>query len=67
MTNPQQEEFRRNERGGTSQYNKAPQASGHPAHRGSSSGDAGRPVPRGQVSRYGPTEQPVADDDSDRR
>ncbi|WP_341715720.1 hypothetical protein QQG74_16830 [Micromonospora sp. FIMYZ51] len=67
MTNPQQEEFRRNAKGGTSQDNKGPGPTGHPRNRGSSSGDAGRPMPRGQVSPYGPTGQPVADDDSDRR
>ena len=33
---------------------------------GSSNADVGRPVPKGQVSPYGPAGQPVADDESDR-
>ncbi|PZG18923.1 hypothetical protein C1I95_12655 [Micromonospora craterilacus] len=67
MTNPQQQEFRRNAQGGTSQDNKGPGPAGHPRNAGSSSGDTGRPVPHGQVSPYGPAAQPVAEDDSDRR
>ncbi|MEV6693793.1 hypothetical protein AB0M35_20205 [Micromonospora sp. NPDC051196] len=66
MTNPQQQEFRRNALGGTSQDNKGPGPAGHPRNRGTSRADAGRPVPRGQVSPYGPTGQPVAEDESDR-
>ncbi|GIJ20916.1 hypothetical protein [Micromonospora lutea] len=67
MTNPQQQELRRNALGETSQDNKGPDPAGHPRNRGSSRGDAGRPVPHGQVSPYGPSGQPVAEDDSDRR
>ncbi|MGC4816287.1 hypothetical protein [Micromonospora sp. DT63] len=67
MVNPQQEEFRRNAKGATSQDSKGPQPTGHPLNRGTSRGDAGRPVPKGQVSPYGPAGEPVAEDDSDTR
>ncbi|MEH1169538.1 hypothetical protein V6V47_29580 [Micromonospora sp. CPCC 205539] len=67
MTNPQQQELRRNALGATSQDSKRPGPSGHPANRGTSRGDDGRPVPRGQVSPYGPAGEPVADDESDTR
>ncbi|MGW3794538.1 hypothetical protein ACWD8I_25685 [Micromonospora arida] len=50
MVNPQQEELRRNAKGATSQDSKGPNPTGHPLNRGSSRGDAGRPVPKGQVS-----------------
>ncbi|WP_433527843.1 hypothetical protein ACQPYA_15755 [Micromonospora sp. CA-263727] len=66
MTNPQQQEFRRNAQGGTSQDNKGPGPGGHPRDAGSSRADTGRPVPHGQVSPYGPVTRPVAEDDSDR-
>ncbi|MGN9811760.1 hypothetical protein ACTMSW_20665 [Micromonospora sp. BQ11] len=66
MVNPQQEEFRRNAKGATSQDSKGPKPSGFPLNKGSSRGDDGRPVPRGQVSPYGPTQEPVADDESGR-
>ncbi|MFG1780132.1 hypothetical protein ACGFIR_13360 [Micromonospora sp. NPDC049051] len=66
MVNPQQEEFRRNDKGATSQDSKGPNPGGHPRNRGSSRGDEGRPVPRGQVSPYGPATEPVADDESAR-
>ncbi|MFJ8579696.1 hypothetical protein [Micromonospora sp. NPDC093277] len=67
MVNPQQEEFRRNNRGATSQDSKVPGVAGHPRNRGTSNADAGRPVPKGQVSPYGPAGEPVADDESDER
>ncbi|MFC0007654.1 hypothetical protein [Micromonospora siamensis] len=66
MVNPQQEEFRRNNKGATSQDSKGPRASGNPLNRGTSNADVGRPVPKGQVSPYGPAGEPVADDESDR-
>lgn len=64
MVNPQQEEFRRNDKGATSQDSKGPRPAGFPGNRGRSRGDEGRPVPRGQVSPYGPAGEPVADDES---
>ncbi|MFU8853512.1 hypothetical protein ACNAW0_21365 [Micromonospora sp. SL1-18] len=67
MVNPQQEEFRRNNRGGTSQDSKVPGVAGNPRNRGTSNADVGRPVPKGQVSPYGPAGEPVADDESGRR
>ncbi|MFV2100820.1 hypothetical protein [Micromonospora sp. LOL_024] len=67
MTNPQQQELRRNAQGATSQDSKGPGPTGHPRNRGTSSGDSGRPVPRGQVSPFGPAAPPVAEDDSERR
>ncbi|MFC0032138.1 hypothetical protein ACFFMM_21710 [Micromonospora chaiyaphumensis] len=68
MVNPQQEEFRRNNLGATSQDSrKGAQAAGHPRNKGTSNADVGRPVPKGQVSPYGPAGEPVADDESDRR
>jgi len=67
VVNPQQEEFRRNAKGATSQDSKGPTPTGHPRNSGSSRGDAGRPVPKGQVSPYGPAGEPVAEDDSDTR
>ncbi|WP_410809196.1 hypothetical protein [Micromonospora sp. 067-2] len=67
VVNPQQEEFRRNARGATSQDSKGPSPTGHPLNRGSSRGDEGRPVPKGQVSPYGPAGEPIAEDDSDTR
>lgn len=66
MVNPQQEELRRNNRGATSQDSKVPGGAGHPRYSGTSQGDRGRPVPKGQVSPYGPAGEPVADDESDR-
>ncbi|WP_026275372.1 hypothetical protein [Salinispora tropica] len=64
MTNPQQQEARRSARGSNVQDNKGPGPTGHPRNRGASQGDQGRPVPRGQVSGYGPPGEPVAEDDS---
>ncbi|MEW2382120.1 hypothetical protein AB0873_08505 [Micromonospora sp. NPDC047707] len=64
MTNPQQQEFRRNARGSNVQDNKGPGPKGHPLNRGSSRGDEGRPVPKGQISPYGPAAEPVAEDES---
>ncbi|MDG4797668.1 hypothetical protein [Micromonospora sp. WMMD1082] len=66
MTNPQQQELRRDAQGATSQDSKGPGVAGHPRNRGTSPGDTGRTVPRGQLSPYGPAARPVADDDSDR-
>ncbi|WP_406069770.1 hypothetical protein [Micromonospora sp. NBC_01638] len=63
VVNPQQEELRRNAKGATSQDSKGP----NPVNRPSSRGDEGRPVPKGQVSPYGPAGEPVAEDDSDAR
>ncbi|MET8197709.1 hypothetical protein ABZU22_28295, partial [Micromonospora sp. NPDC005222] len=56
MVKPQQEELRRNDLGATSQDSRktATQAGGRSRSRGTSNADAGRPVPRGQVSPYGP-------------
>lgn len=67
VVNPQQEELRRNAKGATSQDSKGPKPTGHPLNRGSSRGDEGRPVPKGQVSPYGPAGEPTAEDDSDTR
>jgi hypothetical protein len=67
VTNVQQPEMRRNENNPTVQDSKGPGAAGHPANRGTSQGDRGRPVPKGQVSPYGPAGRPVADDESDAR
>ena len=66
MVKPQQEELRRNDLGATSQDSrkKATHAGGRSRSRGTSNADAGRPVPRGQVSPYGPAGEPVADDES---
>ncbi|MEU1604557.1 hypothetical protein [Micromonospora matsumotoense] len=50
MTNVQQPEMRRNGKNPTVQDSKGPGATGHPAHRGTSPGDRGRPTPRGQAS-----------------
>lgn len=66
MVNPQQEEIRRSNKGATSQDSKGPRPTG-PRSRGSSNGDVGRPVPKGQVSPYGPAGEQVADDESDVR
>ncbi|SBT41285.1 hypothetical protein [Micromonospora auratinigra] len=67
MVKPQQEELRRNDKGATSQDSRQGMpAAGGSRSRGTSNGDAGRPVPKGQVSPYGPAGEPVADDDSDR-
>ncbi|MEV0155577.1 hypothetical protein AB0H57_17790 [Micromonospora sp. NPDC050686] len=60
---PQQEEFRRNDKGATSQDSKGPGPAGHPEG-GHSTGDRGRRVPKGQASPYGPAGD-TADDDSD--
>ncbi|MDO3685707.1 hypothetical protein [Micromonospora sp. C28ISP2-4] len=67
MVKPQQEELRRNDLGATSQDSRktAVTAGGHPRNKGTSNGDVGRPVPKGQVSPYGPAGEPVADDESD--
>ncbi|SCL32378.1 hypothetical protein GA0070624_4461 [Micromonospora rhizosphaerae] len=67
MVNPQQPELRRNNRGSTSQDSKLPGPSGFPLNRGTSHGDEGRPLPKGQVSPYGPAEKPVAEDESEGR
>ncbi|MER6595764.1 hypothetical protein ABT214_28705 [Micromonospora purpureochromogenes] len=69
MVNPQQMEFRRNAKGATSTDSRktATDAGGHPQHKGTSNADVGRPVPKGQVSPYGPAGEPVADDESDDR
>ncbi|MFR9775128.1 hypothetical protein ACL02O_03610 [Micromonospora sp. MS34] len=67
MVNPQQQEFRRNNRGATSQDSKGPGAAGSPRNSGTSNADVGRPVPKGQVSPYGPAGEPVAEDESNRR
>uniref|UniRef100_UPI0033DC0193 hypothetical protein n=1 Tax=Micromonospora sp. NPDC047548 TaxID=3155624 RepID=UPI0033DC0193 len=66
MTNVQQPEMRRNGNNPTVQDSKGPGAAGHPANRGSSRGDRGRPVPRGQASPYGPGGA-TAEDDSESR
>ncbi|SCL26810.1 hypothetical protein [Micromonospora inyonensis] len=66
MSNPQQPELRRNARNDAVQDAKGPGATGHPQG-GHSTGDRGRPVPRGQTSPYGPAGEPVADDESDAR
>lgn len=66
MSNPQQQEFRRNARGANTQDNKGPRPGAGARNRGHSTGDTGRPVPEGQVSPYGPTEEPVASDESGR-
>ncbi|WP_349877037.1 hypothetical protein ABIH81_23405 [Micromonospora sp. HUAS YX12] len=67
MVKPQQEELRRNDLGATSQDSRktATQAGGRTRGGGTSNADAGRPVPKGQVSPYGPAGEPVADDESD--
>ncbi|MCW3843091.1 hypothetical protein ONA70_23605 [Micromonospora yasonensis] len=68
MVKPQQEELRRNDKGATSQDSReGMQVSGHPRNKGTSNADVGRPVPKGQVSPYGPASQPVAEDESERR
>jgi hypothetical protein len=68
VVKPQQEELRRNDKGATSQDSREGlQVSGHPRNKGTSNADVGRPVPKGQVSPYGPAGQPVADDESGRR
>ncbi|MBO4205041.1 hypothetical protein [Micromonospora echinofusca] len=59
MTNVQQMEMRRNGKNPLVQDSKGPGESGHPR---SSRPERGRPVPRGQVSPYGPAAQPVAED-----
>lgn len=70
MVKPQQEELRRNDKGATSQDSREliPQSGSRGPHGkgGSSNADVGRPVPKGQVSPYGPAGEPVADDESDR-
>ncbi|MEH0938545.1 hypothetical protein [Micromonospora psammae] len=63
MVQPQQEEFRRNDKGATSQDSKGPKPAGHPLNKSHSTGDRGRPVPKGQASPYGPGGS-TADDDS---
>jgi hypothetical protein len=69
VVKPQQEELRRNDKGATSQDSRkvAIGASGHPLNKGTSNADTGRPVPKGQVSPYGPAGEPVAEDESDQR
>ncbi|MGY0006835.1 hypothetical protein [Micromonospora sp. I033] len=69
MVKPQQEELRRNDKGATSTDSRKGTvgASGHPRNKGTSNADVGRPVPKGQVSPYGPAGEPVAEDESDRR
>ncbi|WFE40413.1 hypothetical protein [Micromonospora sp. WMMD998] len=67
MVKPQQEELRRSDLGATSQDSRKADAGGDRSRgTGTSGGDAGRPVPKGQVSPYGPAGEPVAEDDSDR-
>jgi hypothetical protein len=68
VVKPQQEELRRNDLGATSQDSRkgVVGAAGHPRHKGTSNADVGRPVPKGQVSPYGPAGEPVAEDESDR-
>ncbi|MGC1212681.1 hypothetical protein DLJ46_09345 [Micromonospora globispora] len=64
MTNVQQPEMRRNEHNPTVQDSKEPGPSGHPRNSGTSQGDRGRTVPKGQVSPYGPAGRQMADDES---
>ncbi|MEV0005194.1 hypothetical protein AB0H28_23320 [Micromonospora sp. NPDC050980] len=68
MVKPQQEELRRNDLGATSQDSRKSAIGGGGRSRGggTSNADAGRPVPKGQTSPYGPAGEPVADDTSDR-
>ncbi|QLQ35955.1 hypothetical protein [Micromonospora robiginosa] len=68
MVKPQQEELRRNDLGATSQDSRKAAARGGDRSRGggTSNADAGRPVPKGQVSPYGPAGEPVSEDASDR-
>jgi hypothetical protein len=67
VTNPQQPELRRNARNDAVQDAKTPGPSGHPRNSGTSQGDRGRTVPRGQVSPHGPAGAQVAHDDSETR
>lgn len=64
MTNVQQPEMRRNEHNPTVTDSKEPPTGGHPRHGGTSQGDRGRPMPKGQVSPYGPAGRSTADDES---
>ncbi|WP_434739986.1 hypothetical protein [Micromonospora sp. SH-82] len=64
MTNPQQPELRRNARNSAVQDSKGPSPRVRPPSGARSRGDAGRAVPEGQVSPYGPVDGPVADDAS---
>jgi hypothetical protein len=57
MTNVQQPEMRRNENNPTVQDSKGPR----PGDRRQTKGGAARPVPRDQVSPYGPSARPVAE------
>lgn len=66
MTNVQQPEMRRNGNNPTVQDSKNPGVTSHPRSQRASRGDRGRPVPRGQVSPYGPATQQVAEDAEDR-
>ncbi|MEH0844656.1 hypothetical protein V6U81_19920 [Micromonospora sp. CPCC 205711] len=66
MVQPQQEEFRRNDKGATSQDSKVPRPSAHPANSSHSTGDQGRPVPKGQASPYGPGGNTADDESTDR-
>jgi hypothetical protein len=64
MTNVQQPEMRRNENNPTVQDSKVP----GPGDRPRSGGGRARPVPPEQVSPYGPSARPVADEaDGDER
>ncbi|MGW0432793.1 hypothetical protein ACWDV4_09645 [Micromonospora sp. NPDC003197] len=58
MTNVQQPELRRNGRNPTVQDSKAP---GPADRRPKARGGQARPVPRDQVSPYGPSRRPVAE------
>ncbi|MFI6128402.1 hypothetical protein [Micromonospora sp. NPDC051141] len=68
MVKPQQEELRRNDLGATSQDSRKSAVTGGDRSRGggTSNADAGRRVPKGQASPYGPAGEPVAEDASDR-
>ncbi|MFI6760986.1 hypothetical protein ACIBF5_17805 [Micromonospora sp. NPDC050417] len=57
MTNVQQPEMRRNGKNPTVQDSKGPR----PGDARQSSGGGARPVPRDQVSPYGPSPRPVAE------
>lgn len=58
MTNVQQPELRRNGRNPTVQESKAP---GPADRRPKARGGQARPVPRDQISPYGPSSRPVAE------
>jgi hypothetical protein len=62
MTNPQQPELRRSGESGTTKQRIQDANPVEPPHGGHDK-SAGRPVPQGQVSPYGPDGK-IADDDS---